>query len=596
MKDFIKYTLATIVGFLIVNAISGFLMLMFFIGIASMSEKTPELKNSTVLYLKLNKPIVERAEENPFEYLDLKFKGLDLSGELGLDDIIESIKNAKSDGRIEGIYLNPSHIMAGYATVEEIRNALLDFKESGKFIYAYADSYSQKSYYLASVADELILNPQGMLDFRGLAGSVTFYKEMLSKIGVKMEIIRHGKFKAAVEPFITDKMSPESRLQMENYLNSIWGQILSEISVSRDISVEELNKIANETTTFLPAEDLVELGLIDELKYKDQVIGAIKKLTGTRSGHDVRSISPSAYAKVVSSTKRVSGKGNIAVVYAEGGIDVGSEGIDSEKLSRTIRKIRENPAIKAMVLRINSPGGSAYGSEVVWREVALAKSSGLPVVVSMGDVAASGGYYIACAADEIFAERTTITGSIGIFAQIPNASELLVDKMGLTQDFVSTNENAVFYPTMGFVPALSRPLSSFERNQLQAYIERGYQTFISRVAEGRGITTEEVDAVGQGRVWAAKEAKENGLVDELGTINDAIARAAELAELETYSITKFPEKIDPIQQLLTEASKQAKGYVLRNELGIDYSKYMHAKESLLSGGIMARLPYDVNIE
>lgn len=590
MKSFLKYTLATIVGVMI----AGFVMLIFSIGIVStlvsMGEKPVSVKEQSVLVLKLDHEIIERGNKNPFN--DLDFPGFSGAKQTGLDDILACIEKAKTDSHIEGIYLNPSMIMAGMGTVEEIRNALIDFKESGKFIYAYGEALSQKAYYLVSVADQVVMNPLGMVELKGLSAQRMFYKNALEKVGIEMQVIRHGKFKAAVEPYLLEKMSPENRLQTEKYIGSLWAQMLEDIAATRGVDVAKLNELADGVTTFRGADYLLENGLVDTLKYKDQVIADLKELTGTAEKDDVNAIDVKAYAKVPASTD---GKGlarnKIAVIYATGGIDMpgsGSDGIDSEELSRTIREARRDSAVKAIVLRINSPGGSAYGSEVIWREVKLA-SEVKPVIASMGDVAASGGYYIAAAADTILADRTTITGSIGIFGVIPNVNELLNDKLGITQDVVNTNEHSD-------ILSLTRPMSSFERELMQNYIEKGYGIFTGRVAEGRNMTVEAVDKVGEGRVWAAGDAMEIGLVDGFGGITEAVELAVELAGVERYRVQSLPEIKDPFEEWLKEMSGTAKMWFVKQELGELYPVYQRLQEVKQTRGVLARMPYDIQID
>lgn len=588
MKSFLKYTLATIVGVMV----AGFLMAILSIGIlssiVSMSEKPVTVKDKSVLIIRLEGEILERTYKNPFNNLDIP--GFSTEKQTGLDDILACIKKAKTDPHIKGIYLNPSTITAGLATIEEVRNALLDFKESGKFIYAYGEALSQKAYYLVSVADKVVINPKGMLEFKGLSAQRTFFENALKKIGVQMQVIRHGKFKAAVEPYIREDMSPENRLQTRKYIGSLWGQMLNEISASRGISTEKLNKLADEVTTFRGADYLYKNGLVDSLEYKDEVINDLKELTGTSESSDVPAVDLNDYAKLP-----VTGKGytrdKIAVIYAAGGIDMpgsATEKIDSEELSRTIREARRDSSIKAIVLRINSPGGSAYGSEVIWREVKLAAAT-KPVVASMGDYAASGGYYIAAAADTILAEHTTITGSIGIFGVIPNAGELLNDKLGITHDEVNTNAHSS-------ILSLSRPMTSFEKDLMQNYIEQGYDTFTSRVADGRGMTQAAVDSIGQGRVWAAENAIQVGLVDQFGGISDAIKLAEKMAGLEKYRIVSLPKIKDPLEEWIKNISSSAKMWVLKEELGDSYRIYEDLQKIKQARGILARMPFDVRVE
>lgn len=587
MKSFLKYTLATIVGVMV----AGFLMAILSIGIlssiVSMSEKPVTVKDKSVLIIRMEGEILERTHKNPFNNLVPGFSSVK---QTGLNDILECIKKAKTDPHIRGIYLNPSTITAGLATIEEVRNALLDFKESGKFIYAYGEALSQKAYYLVSVADKVVINPKGMLEFKGLSAQRTFFENALKKIGVQMQVIRHGKFKAAVEPYIREDMSPENRLQTRKYIGSLWGQMLDAISASRGVSTEKLNQLADEVTTFRGADYLYKNGLVDSLEYKDEVINDLRELTGTSEKRDVPAVDINDYAKLP-----VAGKGytkdKIAVIYAAGGIDMpgsATEKIDSEELSRTIREARRDSSIKAIVLRINSPGGSAYGSEVIWREVKLAAEA-KPVIASMGDYAASGGYYIAAAADTILAEHTTITGSIGIFGVIPNAGELLNDKLGITHDEVNTNAHSS-------ILSLSRPMTSFEKDLMQNYIEQGYDTFTSRVADGRGMTQAAVDSIGQGRVWAAENAIQVGLVDRFGGISDAVKLAEKMAGLEKYRIVSLPKIKDPLEEWIKEISSSAKMWVLKQELGDSYRIYEDLQRIKQSRGILARMPFDVRVE
>ena len=590
MRDFLKYTLATIVGIILSSFLIFILSIIIFSAIISMSEQPVQVKDNSVLIIRLQNKVVERTNKSPLSNLDMP--GLGRSKQIGLNDILASIENAKTDDKIKGIYLNPSIVNAGLASVEEIRNALIDFKESGKFVYAYGEMLSQKAYYLVSVADKVVLNPKGMVELKGLSAQRTFFKNALDKIGVEMQIIRHGKFKAAVEPYMLEKMSPENRLQTETYVGSLWKQILLDISASRDLGLDELNDLANGVTTFQGAEFLLEKGLVDTLKYKDQVIRELKSMLDVKESRDIPAIDVADYSKV---PQLKEGKGfireKIAVIYASGDIDMGGsdeQAIKSEELSRTIREARRDSTIKAIVLRINSPGGSAYGSEVIWREVKLATET-KPVVASMGDVAASGGYYIAAAADTIMADKTTITGSIGIFGVIPNAGELLNDKLGITQDVVNTNAHSD-------ILSLTRPMNSFEKNLLQDFIERGYDTFVDRVTEGRNMKKEGFEEIGEGRVWAAENAKEIGLVDVYGGITDAIKLAAEMAGIEEYRTTALPKFKDPLEELLKELTGSARMWMLERELGEYAPIYQQLERVKKTRGVLARIPYDIQID
>ena len=588
MKEFFKFMLASILGIMI----AGVLLLLIAIGIisamVSVSEEPAVVSANSMLMLKFDYDIVDRAKSNPLE--GLAFGMFEGEKTVGLNDLLDCIRKAKTDDNIKGIYLNPTDILAGMATVEEIRAALKDFKTSGKFVYAYGEYLSQKAYYLVTVADSLVMNPQGSVDFRGLGGERSFYKKGLEKLGIEVQIVRHGKFKAAVEPFLLDKMSDENRLQTETYLKSIWHEMLMDISASRKLSFDELNDVADMVATFRKADFAQEKKLVDRLKYKDQVIGDLKKLTGTEEKDDIKAIDIHKYIKVPEQiVKKTLARKKIAVIYASGSIDanVSGDGIKSEELSKTIREARRDSSIKAIVLRINSPGGSAYGSEVIWREVKLAAEA-KPVIASMGDVAASGGYYIACAADTILADRTTITGSIGIFGIIPNVQKLMTDKLGITQDVVTTNEHSDML-------SLTRPMSAFERNLMQERIEDGYQTFITRVGEGRRMNVSAVDSIGQGRVWAATNAKEIKLIDSYGGLTEAIALAKKMAKLDNYRIVNLPKQKDTFEELMKGFSGSAKASFMKEELGENYKYYQQLHNIISQKGIMARMPYDIDI-
>ena len=586
MKSFFKYLLASILGVLI----SGFIMIIILLGIfsamISFSEKPEVVRDKSILILPLEEMIVERSEKNL--YADLLFSEFSGSKKLGLDDILKAIERAKNDEKIRGIYLTPSIINAGYATTEEIRRALLDFKESGKFIYAYAENVSQKAYYLISAADSIMLNPQGAIEFVGIASQSMFFKDALEKLGVEIQVIRHGKFKAAVEPFTLNGMSEENRLQTKTYISSIWNKLLADISAQRRISVEELNRLADDLISLKKADVMKDAGLVDALKYKDEVLADLKRLTYIEEKDDLRAITVEKYLK---SPVKTQGKGlardKIAVIYASGEIDMNASGIDSEKLSQSIRKARRDSTIKAIVLRINSPGGSAYGSEIIWREVKLA-SDVKPVIASMGDMAASGGYYIAAAADTIIANHTTITGSIGVFGILPNAQKLLNDKLGITVDGVKTNA----YSDM---PSIDRRMTDFERASIQQFVENTYDTFLERVADGRKMTKVQVDELGQGRVWSGENGNNMGLTDLYGGVNDAVKMAAEICNLEHYRVVQLPEIEDPLEKFLKEIGAQAQMRIALKELGPHYKMFQTFKTITESRGIMARLPYYLEI-
>ena len=464
MKIFWKAFFASLLAIIISSILLVIVLVGVISAVTSFSDQPVTIKGQSLLLLKLDSKIVERKSNNPFE--DFELPGIKTTTTTGLNQILSCIEKAKTDDRIKGVFMELSDISAGYATVEEIRNALIDFKTSGKFIYTYSDMISQKAYYLATVSDSLIMNPMGMFDFRGLNAEYTFFKKALDKFGIEMQVVRgkNNKFKSAVEPYMFDKMSDASREQTSVYLNSIWSHVLKGISERRAIPVDSLNKYANEVMTFQKADKSLEYKFFDNLKYKDQVLADFRKLTNLGKNDEIPVISVNEYDKV---PKAIDSKGlakdRIAIVYAEGEIDSGTDGaydIDSKEVSKGIREARTDTAVKAIVLRVNSPGGSAYGSEVIWREVVLAQKV-KPVIVSMGDYAASGGYYIACGADVILANPTTITGSIGVFGTIPNLSGLLTDKIGITFDNVSTNEHSD-------MPSMTRKMTPFESNLMQS--------------------------------------------------------------------------------------------------------------------------------
>ena len=587
MKEFFKYVFATIVGVFAVSIIGIILLFMIIGAIISSAEKQVVVENNSMLVLDLSRQIVDRAPNDPFEDMDLSF--LSQVKSLGLDDIFTSLENAATDDRIKGVYLKLSMVNGGMASVEEIRNALIEFKAScDKPIYAHGEQYmmDQKAYYLATVADKIVIHPEVSVDFRGLGGEMMFYKNALEKIGVEMQIVRHGKFKAAVEPFMLEKMSAENREQQLTYMGSLWNHMLKGISEKRNISIEKLNLLADEVQTFNKGQKAVESGLVDEVKYKDQVLDDLREITGIEGTKGVPVISASKYAAVPSKDKKFS-RNKIAVIYASGdiGMSFGGEFIDGDKLSREIRKVRQDSSYKAIVLRIDSPGGTVFDSETIWREVKLAADE-KTLVVSFGDVAASGGYYLSCPADKILASPNTITGSIGIFGTIPNFGELLNDKLGITTDVVKTNKNSDLL-------TLTRPMTDYEQKMMQATIEDGYDTFISHVAEGRRMTVAQVDSIGQGRVWSGENAKEIGLIDDFGGIKDAIALAAEIEGLDEYRIVDLPALPDPFQELFKVGTDNIRARFLKNELGEKYRYYEYFKKMSGMNGVYARMPYDI---
>lgn len=588
MKQFFKYVLATIVG-IVLSSIVIFLMFFGIVGaiVSSADKKEVKVEPNSILYIDLKQEIVDRGSEDPFRGFD--FASFQPNSPMGLNQILKAMANAKEDSNIKGILLELDAVNAGAATTEEIRNALIDFKSSGKFIYAYSNTYSQKAYYLASVADSVFLNPEGMVEWLGLRSEIMFYKKALEKLGVEPQILRHGKFKSAVEPFMLDKMSPENREQTLTYMSSIWNHWVNAISEARGITADKLNSLANNMEIY-NAQKALENKLVDGLIYKDELIATLKTKLGVEEKKDIKSIELKKYFKAPEVAKRKFSKDKIAVIYAIGEIGMGEgddDNIGSEGLSRTIRKARRDSSIKAIVFRINSPGGSALASEVIWREVDLAAKV-KPVIVSMGDVAASGGYYIAAPASSIMANPTTITGSIGVFGLFFNLQKALENKIGITVDVVKTNEHADFF-------SLFRPMTAEEKAVGQMYIEQTYQTFISHVSAGRGITVEQVDAIGQGRVWSGVNAKDIKLVDEFGGLTDAIKLAAQKAGLENYRLVELPKQKKFFEQLMEEMSAEAKTWILKDELGSSFKTYNRIKSMLNNQGLQARLPYDIEV-
>ncbi len=589
MKSFFKYVLATVTG-IVLSFILLFVVGLIIIGgmIASMtSDKEATVADNSLLHIDMKHEITERTVPDPFEDVDIP--GLTTTKSFGLNDILKRIEAAKDDDRIKGIYLDLSAMPGSFATLQEIRDALLDFKDSGKFIVAYSEGYTQRAYYLASTADRVYVNPEGTVDFRGLASQTMFLKGTLDKLGIEAQVIKVGTFKSAVEPFILDKMSDANREQVNAILESIYGHFLGEISASRRLSTDSLRAVADGYLA-RTADDAVAHGLVDGKKYKDELISELKDSLDIDEDKDLQVVALTKY-KPSTTSASASVRDRVAVVYAVGEITSG-EGSDdvigSERISRELRKLRRDDKVKAVVFRINSPGGSALASDVIWREVDLLRRE-KPVIVSMGDVAASGGYYIAAAADSIFAQPNTITGSIGVFGIIPNMQGLYNDKLGITFDGVKTGKYA------DALSNLARPLTADERNIIQLEVNRVYDTFLQRVADGRKLTAAQVDSIGQGRVWSGQQALENGLVDRLGSIDDAIAAAAQKAGLERYRVVTYPAIKNPLDALLGRSASQASAWFAKRELGEHYRHYEQAKAALQLRGLQARMPIDLEI-
>jgi protease-4 len=596
MKSFFKFTFASILGVIIGGFLLLFIGIMILAGIASSADKPVTVKNKSILEIKLNKELADRGIDNPFEELDIPGSG---SSTIGLNTILESIEKAKTDEKIKGIYLNISDISAnfgGIASIEEIRTKLKEFKETGKFIVSYNNfGHSQKAYYLTSVADSIYLNPEAGIFIVGMGGERTFYKKFLKNIGVEAQVIRVGKYKSATEQFFRENMSDESREQTMAYVTDIWNQVLTGISEEREISIDKLNELID-AFAIRKAADAKQYNLIDGVIYEDEMNDLLKKLSDIEEDKDLRLISVSDYAKSPNANTTFS-KNKIAVIYASGAIgNKQSETAIGPELANTIRKARRDSTIKAIVLRVNSPGGSALVSDIIWREVDLA-SKQKPVIASMGNVAASGGYYIACPADTIVADKNTITGSIVIYGLFFSGEELIKDKIGFTTDSYGTNEHSAFgggYPLM-VVPVSSRKFTTTEQAIIQDIINDGYDTFLTRVANGRNKSKDEIHEVAQGRVWSAVDAKENGLVDVLGGLETAIKIAKEKAGLEDYRIVSLPKQKDPIEELIKGLTGEAKSHFLKNELGDTYRFYNQAQNITNLGGIQARLPYEIEL-
>ena len=584
MLKFLKNIFSTVIGILL----SFFVIIIIFIGVLSVSseyqKKEKKIDKNTILKIDLSTPVVERASTNPLA--DLDFFNPEPKKQLELKAILDNIEKAKFDDNIIAIYINSPVVNAGLSQTEEIRNKLLEFKKTGKPIVAYSEVYSIKNYFLSSVADKIYMNPIGGIDHKGLSATVMFFKGLLEKLNIDLQIFRLGKFKSAIEPFTLDKMSNENREQLKLMLNSINNNIMDSISSQRQIPFEMVKKHANQLT-LNSAEICLEKGYIDHLIYEDQVedsliaIGTNKKL---------KTISLKGYSSVKSKEKDIS-RNKIAIIYATGEINSGKgdvASIGSKTTSAAIKKAREDKKVKAIILRVNSPGGSALASDVIWRETKLAQKE-KPLVVSMGDYAASGGYYIACAADKIIANPTTLTGSIGVFGMIPNMQNFYKSNFGITVDTVKTNT----YADMG----TSRKLSTFEKNKVQESVKNIYSTFISRVSDGRDMTTEDVDAIGQGRVWSGYDAKDIGLIDLYGGLETAIVIAAELAEVDDYRVISLPKIEDPLKKIMKDLTESRLVTFFEKEFDlIDTKKIKKVIDLITSDKIQTRIPYLIELE
>lgn len=588
MKQFLKFTLASMLGFVLACIILFFLSMMIMVSVITLGQKEEvTIKENSVLHMKMDRPIVDRAPKTP----DFSNFPESLEPYPGLNEIIKSLENAREDERIKGIYLELAGVPAGIGLVDELRNALIDFKSAGKFIIAYSDMYSQLSYYLATASDKIYMNPAGVFFYKGLNAELIFLKGTLDKLEIEAQVIRPegNKYKSAIEPLILEKMSDANREQTTQLVNSIWDHMLGGIAESRNISIEELNRIADKLLINNPV-DAVDLGMIDNVLYKDELLAELRTLLGIGETDKINTVKLTDYVDVKPEKSRKDYTRNkIAVVYALGDITMG-EGDDmtigAERISKAIRKARLDTNIRAIVLRVNSPGGDALASDIILREVILAREK-KPVIASYGDVAASGGYWISCKADKIIAQPNTITGSIGVFGVWPNFQGFFNNKLGMTFDNVSTNENAGF-------PSINRPMTDYEKEYMQEFINDIYSQFLTYVSESRGMTEEEVDEIAQGRVWSGSDALEIGLIDDFGGLQDAIDLAAEMAGVEKYKIKDLPEQKSLMDQIMEELFNARTTSLMKKELGEHYKTYEKVKEISHIHGIQARMIQDIN--
>ena len=590
MKNFFLNVLATVVGILVFLLLIGFFGVMSIVGMVASTDATTKVKDNSVLVLKMDGSLEERAEDNIMTQLS----GV-VGQTIGLEETLNAIKKAKENDNVKGIYIEGGMFSGIPASTQELRDALVDFKKSGKWIVAYADQYSQSSYYLASVADKIWLNPQGMIDWHGLASQPYYLKDLLEKFGVKVQLAKVGAYKSAPETYTSDHMSEPNREQITAYITGIWDNMLNDVSASRKISKETLNTLADGMVMLDDQQAYVKNKLVDKLLYSEEVKGEVKKLLGIDEDKDINQINVEQMQNVKEKRKG----DEIAVYYAYGSIvdDRGTGSLGStdhlivgKEVSKDLEKLASDDKVKAVVLRVNSGGGSAYASEQIWHAVMNLKAK-KPVVVSMGGMAASGGYYISCPANWIVAEPTTITGSIGIFGMFPDFSGLLTQKLGVKFDEVKTNKNAGF-------GTLARPFNEEEMGYLNAYIDRGYKLFRQRVADGRKQSPEAIEEIAQGHVWLGKDALGIKLVDQLGSIDDAVKKAAELAKLDKYFTSSYPGEVDVFDQIMNSMSDTGGNYLdakMRATLGDFYEPFMLIKNIDKQNAIQARLPFYLNI-
>ena len=580
--------LAVIAGLIITSILFFVVMLSAVSGMAAAGKKTVSVPEKSVLVMKTGSQIPDRTTGNPFSTIDPVT--MSFTQTPGLNDILKNLKKAAEDDNISGLLIENGTMPSGWATADEIRSALNEFRESGKFIYSYSDyMLMQESYFISTAADRIWINPTSMFDFKGLAAEVTFYREALEKLGVEVQVIRHGRFKGAVEPYILDKLSDENRLQISEYMGSIWEHVVNVISDSRGLPVARVMSLADSLGGYDP-ELMTGAGMIDGTLYRDQLEDSIRVAAGIEEGRKISYISMSKYTNTPAKHTPAGSRDKIAVLFAEGSIVMGQgddSGIGGTRYAEEMRKLRLDTTVRAVVFRVNSRGGNAIASDEIWREVELTDKV-KPVVVSMGNYAASGGYYISAAARKIMASPVTVTGSIGVFGLIPNAQVLLDKKLGISSEVVRTNAHSDS-------PSLTRPLDAFERDALQFNVERTYSTFTGVVAAGRDMTQTAVDSIGEGRVWSGSDAMNIGLVDSFGGLSDAIREAATLAGLEEYRTIEKPEASDFYTRLLKQLTGEMRARAIRSELGEASRYYSDLKEIISSGGIMAVMPYYLEI-
>lgn len=590
MKEFIKNVGATVVGIFVFTILVGAIGMMSLVGMVASGSSAKDVADNTVFVINLEGQLQERSVDNPFsQYLG------GAASTIGLDDLLDGIKKAKENDKIKGIYIEAGAFAPdSYASLQAVRKALVDFKKSGKWIVAYGDIYTQATYYVASVADKVYLNPSGQIDWHGLASQTMFLKDALAKFGVQMQVVKVGAYKSATEMFTGDKMSDANREQVTAFLGGIWQNVCQDVAKSRKVSVEQLNQYADNFITFAEPKSYVGMKLVDGLLYHDQLKDEVKKLMKLGKDDDISTIGLAGIMNVPGGKEEGD---EIAVYYAYGDIVDGASGalsqsesvIDGTKVSKDLEDLADDDDVKAVVIRINSGGGSAYASEQMWRAIQLVKAK-KPVVVSMGGMAASGGYYMSCSANWIVAEPTTLTGSIGIFGMFPDMSGLVTQKLGVKFDEVKTNKNSAF-------GTMARPFSEEEMAYLSSYISRGYSLFRQRVADGRHMSVDAVEKVAQGHVWVGQDALKIKLVDQLGGLDDAVAKAAKLAKLDEYYTASYPGKVDWLDQFTSAMSSGS--YIdnqMRAAMGEYYSTFMLLKDINKQSAIQARIPYMVNIK